>query len=75
MQFNPNKTEILLISNRKLDTLPVFTLNNNFIPIIEYRKHLGVIFSNDAKWNTHIDNIIKKVFKFLRYNYVFWLYF
>jgi hypothetical protein len=35
------------------------------VPITTSQKHLGVTFSNDAKWNTHVDNIQSSVSKHL----------
>jgi hypothetical protein len=35
------------------------------VPITTSHKHLGVTFSNDAKWNTHVDNIQSIVYKHL----------
>jgi hypothetical protein len=33
------------------------------VPITTSHKHLGVTFSNDAKWNNHVDNIKSSVSK------------
>jgi hypothetical protein len=34
-----------------------FTFEDNIISTIESHRHLGVIFSTDAKWNAHIENM------------------
>ena len=62
MCFNPNKTEIMMFSNTKIPNLK-FSLNEKEIPIVPVHKHLGVTFTNDAKWNQHIENIIISVSK------------
>ena len=62
MCFNPNKTEIMMFSNTKILNLK-FSLNEKEIPIVPVHKHLGVTFTNDAKWNQHIENIIISVSK------------
>jgi len=35
------------------------------VPITTSHKHLSVAISNDAKWNTHVDNIKSSVSKYL----------
>ena len=58
---NPKKTESLLIS-RKLNKPvhpPLFT-DNQVITEVESHNHLGVFFSNDCSWHTHIDYIKEK---------------
>ena len=62
MSFNPNKTEIMLFSNTIIPVLE-FTLNGNTIPIVSTHKHLGVTFSSDAKWNSHIENVLSSATK------------
>ena len=64
MSFNPEKTEIMLFSNREVPNIS-FTFNGNDIPITKTHKHLGVTFSDDAKWNTHVENILSSVSKHL----------
>ena len=53
MSFNPDKTEIMLFSNTDIPEFN-FTFNGRTIPITSSRKHLGVTFSSDAKWNIHL---------------------
>ena len=65
MSFNPAKTEIMIFSNRSVPENVDFSFNGNSVPITTSHKHLGVTFSNDAKWNTHLDNIKSNVSKHL----------
>ena len=65
MSFNPKKTEALIISNRQLPFIPSFTFDNTPIQITKQHKHLGVILSNDGKWNAHIQYILSKVTKYV----------
>ncbi|PJE78081.1 hypothetical protein CI610_02987 [invertebrate metagenome] len=65
MSFNPTKTEALVISNRQLPFIPSLTFNNTPIQITNQHKHLGVVFSNDCKWNIHVEYMVKKVNKYI----------
>ena len=65
MSFNPDKTEIIIYSNRSIPENLDFSFNGKSVPITTSHKHLGVTFSNDAKWNTHVDNIQSSVSKHL----------
>ena len=63
MSFNPDKTEIMIFSNRSIPENLDFSFNGKSVPITTSHKYLGVTFSNDAKWNTHVDNIQSSVSK------------
>ena len=65
MNFNPQKTEIMLISNLVSDPKLNFFFDNKNIPLTDHHKHFGIYFSNDAKWNFHIDSIIKSSTKYI----------
>ena len=58
MTFNPDRTEVLMISNMSIPHINI-NFNNQAIPIIDSHKHLAVSFIQNDKWNTHIDNIMK----------------
>ena len=62
MSFNPNKTEIMIFSNREIENIN-FHFNGNNIPISDTHRHLGITFSNDAKWNDHVNSIIMSASK------------
>ena len=59
--FAASKTKSLIISNKKkhLDCPPAF-LNNTKILEVSSHSYLGLAFSFDLKWNSHIDTITKK---------------
>ena len=65
MSFNTDKREIMIFSNRSVPENVDFSFNGNSVAITTSHKHLGVTFSNDAKWNTHLDNIKSSVSKYL----------
>ena len=64
VNFNPQKTESMVIT-RKLDFVshPPLTMNQVSIKSVTSHKHLGLTFSSDGTWNTHIDEIISKASK------------
>ena len=64
VNFNPAKTESLLIS-RKLTKPdhPTLTMLNEDITEVEMHKHLGVILSGDGSWHHHIDFIKAKAWQ------------
>ena len=54
----------MLFSNIETEALN-FLFNGKIIPTTDVHKHLGVTFSSNAKWTTHIDNIVSSVSKHL----------
>jgi hypothetical protein len=42
-----------------------FTFNGKSIPLSTSHKHLGVILSQNAKWNEHLENMITNITKHL----------
>ena len=65
MSLNPEKTEILFFSNTgNIDNIE-FSFNGKNIPLFTSHKHLGVILSQNAKWNEHLENMITNITKHL----------
>ena len=67
--FNHNKTDAVLFALRLVVNFPSLIFDNIPIKFVEHHKHLGLTFSNDGKWNKHIDNILKsasKIFGLMR---------
>ena len=64
VSFSPTKTKSLIISN-KHDLLnhPVLYLNNTEIVEVKDHKHLGVTFSSNLWWHSHINDIFVKAMK------------
>jgi hypothetical protein len=40
-----------------------FYFDGKLIPLTSDHKHLGITFSEEAKWNKHVENLIKSVSK------------
>ena len=60
MSFIPDKTEIMLFKNVENSTNFNFYFDGKLIPLTSDHKHLGITFSEEAKWNKHVENFIKK---------------
>ena len=61
-QLNESKGKELRISFTKSENpLEPITINNTNIEVVPSAKLLGVMISNDLKWNVHVEMICKKV--------------
>jgi hypothetical protein len=64
VSFSPPKTEDLIISTKRTKRRhPVLSLNQEPIKMVTSHKHLGLTFSNDLSWNTHVGDILAKATK------------
>ena len=64
VKFNPNKTDIVIFTNRPLDVSDIrFEFDEKEIIPVDQHKHLGVTFLSNGKWSAHIDNIISQASK------------
>jgi hypothetical protein len=63
MSFNPDKTEIMLFKNVGKATNFYFYFDGKWIPLTSDHTHLWITFSEEAKWNKHVENLIKNVSK------------
>ena len=65
MSFNPDKIEIMIFTNRSIPENLDFSFICKSMSMTTSHKHLGIKFCNDAKWNTHVDNIQSSLSKHL----------
>ena len=65
--FNPQITEVMLISNVFNDDNIELIMDGTIRKIVETHKHLGVHLSSNNKWSKHIDSIIKSASKQISY--------
>ena len=63
MEFNPNKSEMIIFSNKKTISKPSIILRSTKINQVHSHKHLGLYFAQDMSCSIHIDNCIKKTNK------------
>ena len=55
----------MLFSLRHVDYLPSLNFNNTNINFVENHKHLGITFSCNGQWKTHIETIINVTYRTL----------
>ena len=60
VDFNPVKTELITISNKRLPETRPLSFGDRTLSNVTEHKHLGVILQNNCKWESHINFIISK---------------
>ena len=63
VNFNPTKTESLLIKNKKYSSIPPLVFDGKIVTEVNSHKHLGIIITTDLTWTAHIDAICSKALK------------
>ena len=57
VKFNPLKTEAVLFTLKNIEALPQLFFDNTIANFVDGHKHLGITFSSNSQWHTHIENI------------------
>ena len=60
MQFNPDKCEVLRITNRRSPLVADYSIHGRVLNTVDSAKYLGLTFHRSLGWDTHIDRITKK---------------
>ncbi|MFZ2538543.1 MAG: reverse transcriptase family protein [Oscillospiraceae bacterium] len=60
VNFNPEKTEFINFSLKKHKSVLKLNFKGQIIKQVTEHKHLGILFSNDLKWQKHINYITSK---------------
>ena len=64
LKLNKKKTKVMSFNtSRKYDFLPKLTIGGEQLEVVDQTKLLGVMISNDLRWNHHIEYIVKKARK------------
>ena len=67
MQFNVTNCHTMRISRRKEPASMGYYIDHRKLsPVINHR-YLGVMLSNDLKWNSHVNNIVAKASRSLSF--------
>ena len=56
-KFNPLKTEAVHFTLKYFEAFPQLIFDNTPIKFVEDHKHLGITFSQNGQWHTHIDRL------------------
>ena len=67
INFNPAKTEVILVSNIFHDYDLRLTNDDAVLNIVETHKYLGIYLSANNKWTKHIDSIMMSASKQVSY--------
>ena len=65
VKFNPLKTEAVLFTLKYFEAFPQLIFDNTPIKFVEDHKHLGITFSQNGQWHTHIEQIANTASKIL----------
>lgn len=60
MSFNPEKCEVLRITNKKTIIPHDYSIHGQNLKVVEKAKYLGLTISSKLCWKDHINNITKK---------------
>lgn len=60
MRFNPDKREVLRVTNRRSRLPASYSIHGQVLNIVEFPKQLGVTLQKYFSWDTLVNNITKK---------------
>ena len=61
VDFNATKTESMLLTRKRIQIVhPDLIMDNTILREVDTHKHLGLIFSQDCGWKSHIEDILNK---------------
>merc|ERR1711991_499588 len=63
LYMSPTKCKFMLLTNKKTNVIPKIRLGKNTLEMVHQYKYLGIIFDDRLKFDTHIEESIKKAKK------------
>ena len=67
MEFHPHKCEVLRVGRKRAMVQNDYILHGKTLATADSAKYLGVTIASDLRWNKHIDTIIGKANRTLRF--------
>ena len=65
LSVNKNKTVIMEVQRRNFPLKMEISLDGSVLNQVESQRHLGVVFSSNLRWKTHIEYVVNKGYKLL----------
>ena len=61
LAVNPKKSEFMILTNKKIDIIPILKIGNEPIRMSDKFKYLGVYIDRSLKFNSHYEHLVQKM--------------